>query len=722
MALRVGGTYLLAGTALRSQSRVAYHLSKMEIAASDSIALSAALDAELASSVILGSESAIDSENGLTLQDEAAELELDAELEYLSSEVEYVAGDAYEAEAEELRDAAGGDALESEASFAESERATVESARLRSRAEMEGESAAQVLEASTASWEGSLEGVKVAAIAEERAIEDGALATADAASGLSDGKVLAKAETSAMEDAEVMAACAPMPVLNLMCEAIGSVVEIGYQSIAALEGAKAAVESISATIARGEERAELALAAEEREDAARLAVEAERLRIEADDESAVAVADEYRAELMAVEAGEEEALGEEKLEESEREVALAVVLEEKASEQYVKAAQDEGIAIKEEESAIATQVESEGLLSKSTSEEFESLAERTDAISKDAKVEDLLRQSVGYGIHALGFAVHAIVTAGLVVYVVVIGGLINTGVPAAKRIWNREHRLSALYVIERICDILIHLGVAFGCIASKPNLLSNFEGISAPLKIRALFHWAAVAGVIESVVNFVFVGSTIVSICLAFFSNFIHSVPQYMIELLIVWVLFGPGVFDNIVHMKPVSIWGILMLLKCISSWAAIFNAASTKHTQSRRHIDEGECNMLCASDGRSKEMFALSNVTLRYGSVETDEIDNVVKQINCSSSTRTSISVPDNFVVRCRKTLFGYCEGLRLLSDLLLLSLMVALLRHCWPLIEVLHPVAETFLGTFNAWMSLPILIGVTVVLLLVVHFLFVH
>jgi hypothetical protein len=39
-----------------------------------------------------------------------------------------------------------------------------------------------------------------------------------------------------------------------------------------------------------------------------------------------------------------------------------------------------------------------------------------------------------------------------------------------------------------------------------------------------------------------------------------------------------------------------------------------------------------------------------------------------------------------------------------------------------VLHPVAETFVGTITAWVSLPILIAATVVLVVIVHFLFVH
>ena len=757
MALRLGGTYLLAGTALRSQSRVAYHLSRMEMTASEAIVLNMASDAELESSMILRGESAIDSEEGLTLQGEAAEHELDAEREFLASEVEYAAGDGFEAEAGETRASAERDALESEASFVESEAADIESSALRGRAEVEGGESASDSERSVAYWEGSTNAGRVATAAEEGAAEYGAVAAGDAASGLGDGEALARAEAGAMEDAEVMAACAPIPVLNLLCEAVGSIAEVGYQSIAAFEGAKAAVDGVSAALARGRERTELVLAVEKREEAARLALEAERLQIEAEEEGAMAAADEYRSEAMAVEAREEEALGEERLEESEREEALVVVLEEvrlhrtlgfkhdsgdfapreynlsfplfflsqKASEEYAKAARDEGIAMEEESSAIASQLESDELMSKSASEEFESLAERADAIARDAEAEGLLKQSLGYGIRALGFVIHAIATAGLVVYAVAMKGFMKTVVPGVGRMWNGEHRVSAVCVLERMCDFAIHLSVAIGAISSMPIRFSDFEGVSAPMRIRALFLLAVVAGVIESVVKGVIVGSTIATASLRFFSNLVHLVPVYMMELLILLVLLGPGFFDekHLVRMKPLLIWFTLVLLKCISMWVTKFRVDDTKHTLNRWHIDEGECDFFRARDGRSKGMRLPVDVNQEYGSMEDVSLlsSSAENEIIINKSVDDT-SAPGNCLERCRKTLFDYCEGLRLSSDLLVLSLMVSLMWHCWPLLKVLHPVAETLMGTITAWVSQPILIAATVVLVVIFHFLFVH
>lgn len=385
--------------------------------------------------------------------------------------------------------------------------------------------------------------------------------------------------------------------------------------------------------------------------------------------------------------------------------------------------------MEEESSAIASQLESDELMSKSASEEFESLAERADAIARDAEAEGLLKQSLFYGIRALGFVIHAIATAGLVVYAVAMKGFMKTVVPGVGRMWNGEHRVSAVCVLERMCDFAIHLSVAIGAISSMPIRFSDFEGVSAPMRIRALFLLAVVAGVIESVVKGVIVGSTIATASLRFFSNLVHLVPVYMMELLILLVLLGPGFFDekHLVRMKPLLIWFTLVLLKCISMWVTKFRVDDTKYTLNRWHIYEGECDFLRARDGRSKGMRLPVDVNQKYGSMEdvsllssSAENEIIINKSRCTSVDDTS--APGNCLERCRKTLFDYCEGLRLSSDLLVLSLMVSLMWHCWPLLKVLHPVAETLMGTITAWVSQPILIAATVVLVVIFHFLFVH
>jgi len=84
-----------------------------------------------------------------------------------------------------------------------------------------------------------------------------------------DGESLVQTEVGALEDAETVAACTPIPLFNFVCEAFGAITEMALQGRAAAEGAKAAIESLSAASAQRKETAELAIALEEQEDAAR---------------------------------------------------------------------------------------------------------------------------------------------------------------------------------------------------------------------------------------------------------------------------------------------------------------------------------------------------------------------------------------------------------------------------------------------------------------------
>lgn len=125
-----------------------------------------------------------------------------------------------------------------------------------------------------------------------------------------------------------MAACAPIPGLNIVCEAVGSIVEVGYQSIAAVEGAKAAVETIQGVTAAQRGRAEMILAARGHEEEARLALEAEQLQIKADEEGANASSEQAESEAMIAEAKESEIMSNEKAHQSQEDEAMATVDEE----------------------------------------------------------------------------------------------------------------------------------------------------------------------------------------------------------------------------------------------------------------------------------------------------------------------------------------------------------------------------------------------------------
>ena len=125
-----------------------------------------------------------------------------------------------------------------------------------------------------------------------------------------------------------MVACSPIPIINIFCDAVGAIIESGYQGIAAFEGAKSAIETISAVTAQRKEHAELLLAIEKQGEATRFAFEAEQFQGLADEESGKAALEEGESETARVEAGEAHMFGEEMLGESEREEALAAFDEE----------------------------------------------------------------------------------------------------------------------------------------------------------------------------------------------------------------------------------------------------------------------------------------------------------------------------------------------------------------------------------------------------------
>ena len=100
------GLYFLTSTAIYSQTKSVYHLAKMNKLAAESASLSLVADGELLESTELQSKSAIDSEEGVALQYESIELELDAEREAAKAMAETLLAEEYMEEADQQEEAA----------------------------------------------------------------------------------------------------------------------------------------------------------------------------------------------------------------------------------------------------------------------------------------------------------------------------------------------------------------------------------------------------------------------------------------------------------------------------------------------------------------------------------------------------------------------------------------------------------------------------------------
>lgn len=415
----------------------------------------------------------------------------------------------------------------------------------------------------------------------------------------------------------------------------------------------------------------------------------------------------------------------------------------RASEEYAQAARDEALALEEEASSIASEIESDELFSESAREEFESLAEEADAEAKAARAESVLKRSVGHGVRAMGLALHAVATAALVVYVVVMRGLLYTVAPGVARMWTGEATVNGADFAERILGFLLHIGVIVGTVSSLPELSPGFEEMSTPWKVRSLCFLAVVAGVIESLgvhstrtachchMKGMSVASIVSSAVLAFVSNLLRVVPVVMLEALILITIFGPGVFGSklFTTANPVWIWGVLALTVCICIAVKLrLTVAETKlHQQSLGSEGEflhAKSNLHSTVDAGIARGYG----SLEYGSMEdvsllTDECTSQSKPSSRANASKDGSSASGtNCLERCSKAFHDYWDRIRLSADLLTIALMCALLWQSWPLMKVLYPMAKTSFGMMTAWMSLPVMIGAGLLMVGIVHFLFVQ
>lgn len=348
---------------------------------------------------------------------------------------------------------------------------------------------------------------------------------------------------------------------------------------------------------------------------------------------------------------------------------------------------------------------------------------------------------------------HAVVTAALVVYVVVMKGLMKWVTPGVAKIWRGESpSLTAAQVMECTAGFVMHAVVIMGTIASMPITTpppSNLEQVPAALRIRALLYLAAAAGVVESLaVHCTHAGfccymkgmdgkTTVAATGLEFLAKVVHLVPVVLIEVLILTVIFGPDFFQEslLSAIKSVWIWGTLLILISISTHRKMKALSSSEPMLDRLPIDEEECECLCSSSNERRGMNRDGSdvIEKEYGSMEEvslltdDHASNSTRGSRLSSSNGRRTSKhgmhATSCMERCRNWFCKYWERLRIPIDLLVLTLMAVLLWHCLPTLRVLHPVAKVPLQMImSSWVAVLALIIVGCLLAIVVHFMFVH
>ena len=329
----------------------------------------------------------------------------------------------------------------------------------------------------------------------------------------------------------------------------------------------------------------------------------------------------------------------------------------------------------------------------------------------------MMKESLGHGTHALGLAIHSLVTCMLVVYVLLMRVLLKTMVPCVARTWRGESSPNS--IIERLLGFIIHAGFIIGALALIPAPLLGFENMETVSKVKSLLYFALILSFMESIffhttyeichcrMKGMKTGPTMAAVTRAFLSNLVHF-PVVIIELMILLTMFGHGFFnqthEDLANVNPFIIWAILLLLVFFTIQIRVL-----KLKKPNKLTIDVECDI---QNGYG----SMEDVCLLPGHV-------INKGTQSSNSENRSFSDEYSHTTflnwnACR----DYFARLRLASDILVLSLVIVLIKNFTPLLGVLQPLAKTSMGMMTAWVSVPLLVVALLVLMMIIHFLFVH
>eukprot|EP00986_Skeletonema_menzelii_P020034 scaffold29909_cov154-Skeletonema_menzelii.AAC.9 len=454
----------------------------------------------------------------------------------------------------------------------------------------------------------------------------------------------------------------------------------------------------------------------------------------AEEDGAKANEEVAEAERLKLDMEESEYLAQTEKDEALKDEALAALDEDTAAEYFANSARDETIGTEEEASSIIAQTQAEELLGTSTGEELSANSMRVDAESKEAKAEQLMKGSLAHGTHAIGFALQSLVTAGLVIYVVVMRFLFHSAVPSIKRSFTPELQFTILDFGEKMLLLAMHFTVVMGTVTLLVGRL-GFISVAITSSLKALAVLASAAGLIESagihslteaccgLMNGDDAITTSMAMAISFASNIIYLVPVVLMECLILLSVFGPTVFDQI-HNTLVGNQVLLLfaLLLVFSIRIIMFKRISSAKVDQTKHESELESGVeegyFCCDERKSLSALNTNELDQEYGSMEEIALLNSTKSIEVKSR---SVSYGEKKSSGCYQMFCQYWKSLQMPADLLVCSLMAMQIYHSLPLLRVLEPVSKSLLGV-AASLHLPMLLSVISILLLSVHLMFVR
>ena len=477
-----------------------------------------------------------------------------------------------------------------------------------------------------------------------KAALDEATVDADVAEGTADAAEATRIEAQAHGEEIGIGVCEVIPILDLVCDWVGGVTAIGLEVSAAAEVAKAAAEVAAAAAAKADEDAELTLAAEMQAKVAEDTTAATELQAEEAEVASLAEEEEIQAE-------EEEAKAEQLFAESEAE-------EEAAAEEEAEAASEEAAAEEAGEEALEHGVK--------------------------ACWDGVMAAIVGMG--ALGFftirfAFSFLVPAAIHTTSMVYSVINHDPCSPLKSIRASEKYVS--YYFHHFAIFLLAMG-------SMSGLLVGMNGYGLRARGGIILLFAFTAGIFQALIMHALPRglrsrNQVCQILLDSLKRTLFFTSLFSLEILILWVNLGNKIFSTsfLSWLDKWWLWAFFILTLAAHIWFlelpnedyALAMLTSTLHEKQSLSSHEVEPEN---SDKQPSE----SDSLLPSKSAALEDNNQAAQESTPLSST------PEHDLL-----LQNEIHKLQLPLEILVLSCMIALLRHCLPSIRLLWPVSKELL-----------------------------
>lgn len=368
------------------------------------------------------------------------------------------------------------------------------------------------------------------------------------AESITESELALRNEELALDDIEAVAACEFIPFLDMFCDVVGGVAEVGLHAKAAEEVALASEYYIAATSFKIEEEAEEVLTTKF----------------------------ELKSAEDTVGAGKYEVLAEEELEEAKIEKAAATKMQEDGEMELTKSAEENEMSMAEEANA-----EEEEVLSQKSLE---------DAMMHGSRgfIDGMILVLSSFFVIsfcALKFLITVTIPAiSLFFSNVILPITTQTPVVGYSKICNQS---SMKYFLEYISFCILHFGAFISTLFICLKKLSNFYALSLRGKGGVIIFFAMIAALIKSIImqiihRYKFVLDSrnnndneiktkrdafkFFGCLLCFFINdFLFFHIFFIIEVLLIWIVFAPNLEDNnfILNLQSIGwyIWTVFLLI-----------------------------------------------------------------------------------------------------------------------------------------------------------------